>query len=130
MTRTFAVFAAFMTFFMLSPPTLSQEAGPFMDTAKLVEICKEGLQTGDAAARHTCETYLTGVFDAAWTIQSQTRREAGNADFTVLCNPDQRPNLEVLIENVVRQAEEEPESLKVGPGVYVIRTLNPPGACK
>ena len=105
-------------------------ARPFMDTPRLVATCRAGSRNGDAGARSTCETYLMGIFDAALAIQTETRREHGDSAFMVLCNPETRPSMERLIEDIVQKADIEPGALDVGPAVYVIRTLNPPFSCK
>ncbi len=127
--RTLAA-TAFGVLLSISPSALGQEAVPFMETSRLVETCARGLKSDDTAARNSCETYLMGVFDAALAIQLETRRATPDSTFTVLCNPTTRPRIETLVENMVEQAENEPDSLKVEPAIYVIRTLNVPFSCK
>lgn len=124
------VFAAFGILLSVSTPVPGQETGPFMDTQRLLEACTKGLKAGDTAARVFCETYLMGIFDAALAIQSETRRTTSDPTFTVLCNPASRPHLDRLVEDMVERAESEPDSLKIGPAIYVIRTLNVPFSCK
>lgn len=129
MVRIFVVWA-FGVLFSVSTPVLAQQADPFMATPRLVETCKKALKAGDTAARAVCEAYLMGVFDATLAIQSETRRTTADPTFTVLCNPASRPDVGKLLERIVERAETEPDSLKVGPAIYVIRTLNVPFSCK
>jgi hypothetical protein len=114
----------------VSTPALGQDADPFMETPRLIDTCRKGFKAGDAAARTVCETYLMGIFDTALTIQLETRRAASDPTFTVLCNPTSRPSLEGVVENMLAQAENEPDSMEIGPAIYVIRTLNVPFSCK
>ena len=120
------VTAAIAMMLMASVPAFGQEAAPFMDTPRLIETCTKS----DPAARAACNAYLMGIFDASQAIQRETRRQTGNSDIMVLCNPGFRPRLADLIDWILEHAKREPDSLKVDPAVFVIRTLNVPSSCK
>ena len=124
------VTAVFAMILMASFPAFAQEAGPFMETPRLIDVCSKGYRAGDSAAKAVCDAYLMGVFDSARTIQRETRRETGDSEFMVLCNPGSRPRLADLVGWILEHAEREPDSLEVDPAVFVIRTLNVPSSCK
>ena len=124
------VAALFAMMLMASVPAFGQEAGPFMETPRLIEVCSKGYRADDSAARAVCDSYLMGVFDSARTIQRETRKATGNSEFMVLCNPGFRPRLADLGGWILEHARNEPDSVEVDPAVFVIRTLNVPSSCK